>query len=335
MTQFPGSLVDIEYHLPSKVVTNDEFKTNFPDWRVEQTEKRTGVTERRIALDSETAYDLALIAGKKLFSKHPTLLSKIDAIIFCTQSPDYVMPSNAFLMQKDLGLSSKVLAFDFNLACSGYVYGLLIASGLIKTGIARNILMVTADTYSKFLNQDDRSTRMLFGDGASASWIGDADNEVEPLINSFDDFCCESDGVGWDKFIIKTGGSRNPISKIDTMDQGEKIFMDGLNVLNLVNDRVVKQIYTMLDTHHLKTGDISQFFLHQASGLAIESLRRRLSINETSSFSNLSKIGNTVSSSLPILIKDYFSGHELTPNSKIVLCGFGVGYSWGTILAKK
>jgi len=195
--------------------------------------------------------------------------------------------------------------------------------------------LVTADTYSKFLKQDDRSTRMLFGDGASASWIGDTDNEVEPLINSFDDFCCESDGVGWDKFIIKTGGSRNPISNIETADQNDKIFMDGLNVLNLVNDRVARQIFTMLETQHLKTGDISQFFLHQASRLAIESLRRRLNIDEASSFSNLAKIGNTVSSSLPILIKDYFSEHKLAPSSKIIICGFGVGYSWGTILAKK
>ncbi len=336
MKQFPGSLLDIEYHLPDQVVTNIDFQASFPDWRVEQTEKRTGVFERRIARPDETAYDLALIAAKKLFEKTPSLKDKVDAIIFCTQSPDYVMPSNAFLLQRDLGLQNNVLAFDYNLACSGYIYGLLMASSFIKTGIAKNVLLVTADTYSKYIADSDRSTRMLFGDGASASWIGFANQcETQPMIASFDDFKCASDGKGWDKFFIKSGGGRQPVSDNAEADYNDKIFMNGLQVLNLVNDRVIKQLFELLRKNELEAEQIDQFFLHQASGLALDSLRKKLKVGADKVFSNLGTVGNTVSSSIPILIKDYFSQASLPQGSRLFLCGFGVGYSWGSLLATK
>lgn len=336
MKQFPGSLLDIEYHLPDKIVTNSDFQASFPDWRVEQTEKRTGVFERRIARPDETAYDLALIAARKLFEKHKSLISKVDAIIFCTQSPDYVMPSNAFLLQRDLGLQTNLLAFDYSLACSGYIYGLLMASSFIKTGVAKNVLLVTSDTYSKYIEDSDRSTRMLFGDGASASWIGLADQyEAEPLIDSFDDFQCASDGQGWDKFIIKSGGSRQPFSTNAQAGYNDKIFMNGLQVLNLVNDRVIKQLFALLHKNNLEADQVDQFFLHQASGLALDSLRKKLKVGADKVFSNLGNVGNTVSSSIPILIKDYFSQASLPHGSRLLLCGFGVGYSWGSLLATK
>ena len=336
MKQFPGSLLDIEYHLPEQVVTNCDFQVNFPDWRVELTEKRTGVFERHISRVDETAYDLALIAVKKLFDRHPSLVNKIDALIFCTQSPDYLMPSNAFLLQRDLGLQKNLLAFDYSLACSGYIYGLLMASSFIKTGIAKNVLLVTADTYSKYIADSDRSTRMLFGDGASASWIGFADQrEAAPLIGSFDDFQCAADGRGWDKFVIKSGGSRQPPSAHEQADYNDKIFMNGLQVLNLVNDRVIKQMFELLHKHELKPGQIDQFFLHQASALALESLRKKLKVGADRAFSNLGRVGNTVSSSIPILIKDYFDQTDLPQGRRLLLCGFGVGYSWGSLLATK
>jgi len=328
--------LDIEYHLPDQVVTNADFQASFPGWRVEQTEKRTGVLKRRIARLDETAYDLALIAVKKLFYKHPSLRDKVDAIIFCTQSPDYVMPSNAFLLQRDLELQNNLLAFDYSLACSGYIYGLLIASSFIKTGVAKNVLLVTADTYSKYIAVSDRSTRMLFGDGASASWIGFADQcKAEPLIGSFDDFQCASDGKGWDKFIIKSGGNRQPVSANTEAGYHDKIFMNGLQVLNLVNDRVIKQLFVLLQKNDLEAKQIGQFFIHQASGLALDSLKKKLKVGPDQMFSNLESVGNTVSSSIPILIKDYFSQSNQPEGSRLLLCGFGVGYSWGSLLATK
>ncbi len=336
MNRFPGSLIDVEYCLPDQVVSNSSLHSKFPEWNVDQTAKRTGVFERRIARYDETAYDLALIAAHKLIGKYPSLQNKVDAIIFCTQSPDYLMPSNAFLLQRDLGLKNELLAFDYSLACSGYIYGLLMASSFISTGVAKNVLLVTADTYSKHIAEDDRSTRMLFGDGASASWIGIANQcEVEPLMNSFEDFQCASDGKGWDKFIIKSGGSRQPVSASGELGYNDKIAMNGLQVLNLVNDKVTRQVLELLQRNQLDVEQIDQFFFHQASALALDSLRRKLKIDPERAFSNLGNVGNTVSSSIPILIKDYFSQDSLTRGSKLVLCGFGVGYSWGSLLASK
>jgi 3-oxoacyl-[acyl-carrier-protein] synthase-3 len=334
MTQFPGSLIDIAVSLPEQVVTNSMLSRAHPEWRVEQTEKKTGVFERRIARTNETAYDLGLAAARKLLSQHGTLAGKIDAIIFCTQSADYIMPSNAFLLQRDLGLDTAVLAFDYNLACSGYAVGLLMASSFIKTGIARNVLLVTADTYSKYMNQDDRATMMLFGDGAAASWIaapGEASHT--PLISSFDDFQCASDGRGWNKFIIKSGGMRQPTAYAGATDYSDKISMNGMQVVNLVNHQVVKQIIELLAKHKLSSHQIDQFFLHQASGLATNLISKKLSIGAEKVHINIGAIGNTVSSSLPILIKDYFSRATLAPGSKVLLCGFGAGYSWSSILA--
>ena len=146
MHQLPGSLIDIEYYLPEQVVHNSYFREQFPEWKVDQTALRTGVLERHIARPDETAYDLALMAAKKLLDKNPSLSEKIDGIIFCTQSPDYVMPSNAFLLQRDLGFKKNILAFDYNLACSGFIYRLVMATSFIRSGVAKNLLLVTADT---------------------------------------------------------------------------------------------------------------------------------------------------------------------------------------------
>ena len=336
MHQLPGSLIDIEYYLPEQVVHNSYFRAKFPEWQVDQTALRTGVHERHIARQDETAYDLALVAAKKLLDKNPLLSEKIDGIIFCTQSPDYVMPSNAFLLQRDLGLKKNILAFDYNLACSGFIYGLVMATSFIRSSVAKNLLLVTADTYSKHLAEDDRSTRMLFGDGAAVSWIGQVNGcSTEPLISSFDDFLLSSDGSGWDQFVIRSGASRQPQSCRDETGYNDKIQMNGLRVLNFVNDRVIKQVFELLANNCLKAAEINQFFFHQASGLALGSLRKKLKIGDEQMFSNLSNIGNTVSASVPILIKDYFLYNTQPKGSRLLLSGFGVGYSWGSILATK
>ena len=336
MQQFPVSLVDIEYYLPEQVIHNSYFSDLFPDWKVDKTAMRTGVLSRHIARPDETAYDLALVAAKRLLEKNPRLYEKSDGIIFCTQSPDYVMPSNAFLLQRDLGLKKNILAFDFNLACSGFIYGLVMASSFIRSGIAKNLLLITADTYSKYLAEEDRSTRMLFGDGAAVSWIGQTDDyDTEPLISSFGNFLLSSDGSGWDQFFIRSGASRQPSSCRDEIDYNDKIAMNGFRVLNFVNDRVIKQVFELLTNNRLIPGEIDQFFFHQASSLALGALQKKLNIKDQQMFSNLPTIGNTVSASVPILIKDYFSANTLPKGSRLLLCGFGVGYSWGSMLATK
>ena len=332
---FPGSLIDIAYCLPDQVLTNAQLATQYPEWNVAQTEKRTGVYERRIARAEETAYDLGLMATRQLLQRHPGLAGKIDAIIFCTQSPDYVMPSNAFLLQRDLKLKTQALAFDYNLACSGFVYGLLMASSFIASGAATNVLIVTADTYSKHIAEDDRATRMLFGDGAAATWVAaPAQTEVHPLIREFIDIQCASDGTGWDKFHIKSGGWRQPPSQRDMPGYNDRIQMDGLQVLNFVGDRVVVQVKALLQRNGLAPAEVNQFLLHQASRLALDAMGRRLGVGTEKVFSNIERIGNTVSASIPILVKDYFNRGPVANGSTLLLCGFGVGYSWSSLLAR-
>lgn len=334
--ELSGALIDIEYCLPAQVVSNNDFKNEFPDWDVGLTELRTGVLQRHIASQNETAYDLALIAVKKLLNKHPNLHEKIDGVLFCTQSQDYVMPSNAFLLHRDLGLSKNILAFDFNLACSGYIYGLVMALSFIRSKVAKNILVVTADTYSKYLSEGDRSTRMLFGDAAAVSWVGEIDHSnPTPLISSFEDCLLESDGSGWNNFMIKSGAGRQPSFRQNEIDYNDKIIMNGLAVLNFVNDRVIKQLRTLLSKNGLSAEGVDQFFCHQASGLALNSLQKKLKLNSDQMYSNLSMVGNTVSASVPILIKDFFSKNTLPKGSRLLLSGFGVGYSWGSLLATR
>jgi 3-oxoacyl-[acyl-carrier-protein] synthase-3 len=334
MKSFPGSIIDIEYHLPEKTVENSYFAENFPEWDVTKTAGKTGVSQRKIAAADETAYDLSLKAVKKLLSKHPGLQDQIDAIVYCTQSADYIMPGNSFLLQRDLGIKRNILAFDFNLACSGYLYGLLMSSSLMKTGMCKNILFVTADTYSKYIDENDRSTRLLFGDGAAASWIGFAkDHDVIPLVSEFIDFKCGSDGsIGWDKFIIPGNGLKEPAP---SDERRNKIYMNGLHVLSFVNSKVLQQIDEILKENTLAPEDIDVYFLHQASQMALNSIAGKFKIPNDKMFSNLNETGNTVSSSIPILIKDFFSKKELSPGSNILLSGFGVGFSWSSLIAKK
>lgn len=334
MKQFPGVLLDIEYYLPEKILKNDYFKANYPEWNVELTASKAGVLERRIAAEDETAFDLAVKAVKKLLAKHPTLVDKVDSIIFCTQTPDYIMPSNAFLIQKEFGFKNAAVVFDYNLACSGYVYGLTLASSFIKTDIAKNILVITADTYSKLLKTDDRATQMLFGDGATASWISAGENhDLKPMISSFEDFQFSTEGSGWDKFIVKSGGFRQPLSKSGEPDFNDKIFMNGIQVVNFVNHHVVKHMSDFMKKHEMTVDQVDQFFVHQASLMAIESIAKKLKISEDKIFTNIKTVGNTVSSSLPILIKDYFSQNNLADGSRVFICGFGVGFSTGSIIA--
>ena len=335
MQTYNVSLLDIEYYLPDAIESNYSLGKLYPEWNIDRTEARTGVYSRHIARSEETAYDLSLKATSKFFERYPFLREKIDAIITCTQSPDYAIPSNSFLLQRDLNLKHNILAFDYNLACSGYIYGLFMAKSFINSGYVKNVLLVTADTYSKYINQTDRSTRVLFGDGATASWIGNADlNNINPLISNFDDFIFSSEGENWDKFTIKIGGSRNPISN-ENFILHNKISMSGIQVINFLNHRVIPQVKELISRNKLGVDGISHFFLHQASLLAIESFRNRLKISSDKSFSNIEKIGNTVSSSLPILIKDYFTTHSMLKDRKIILCGFGAGLSAASILATK
>lgn len=197
--------IDKTKYLPEKIVTNEQLVKEFPEWTVEKIADKVGVNQRHVASEEETATDLAIKAAEKMFDEHPEISrNNIDFILFCTQSPEYFLPSSACIIQDKLRLPTKSGAFDFNLGCSGYVYGLAIAKGLIVGGIAKNVLLLTAETYNKYLHPKDKGNRTIFGDAATATVVS-TDGFAE-----IGNFALGTNGSGAHNLIVENGATRNP-----------------------------------------------------------------------------------------------------------------------------
>lgn len=324
----------IEYYLPKKVVTNEDLLKDNPSWDIGEVIKKTGVRSRHIADVSETALDLGLEACRKLFAANGIKKSEIGGLIFCTQSPDYRLPGNASVLHKELDLNDHIWAFDINLACSGYIYGLALARALLNTYNWDNVLLVTSDTYSKYIHPRDKSVRLLFGDGAAATLVNRSDKGIIDVnIGSF--------GKKYDKFIIPSGGCRMPASsktKEEIADNSgnirtqENIFMEGFSLLSLAMAKVPENIRDILGGNGLGVKDIKLFIFHQASKAILDVLAKSLEIPEEKVFTNITDIGNIVSSSIPVAVKDALNSNRIEQGDKILLCGFGAGFSWGSLI---
>ena len=333
-----AAIRDIDYYLPETEITNEHLSAENPSWDMAVVEQRSGVVRRRVARQDQTALDLALEAAERLLQRHSSLREELDALLFCTQSPDYIMPPNSSVLHQRLELRENVFALDFNLACSGYVYGLAMAQGLIASGSARNVLLVNADTYSKYIHPQDRAARVLFGDGAAVTWIDSSDDG-----NGVLDVLCATGGKHHERFIIRAGGCRLPrsaetsreeVDRSGNIRSAENIEMDGMGILTFVNSKVPAQVRELLQRNALESKDIDLFVFHQASKMALDSLARLLSIEETRMFSNLREIGNTVSASIPIALKDALDAGRVKRGDRVVLSGFGVGLSWASALVR-
>lgn len=325
---------DTDYFLPEKVMTNDDLKQEHPTWNMDQIEMKSGVHQRHFAGDNETSLDLAIRACDKIFARHDKNL--IDGILFCTQTPDYIMPSNAFLIQNQFNLRRDIFAFDYNLACSGFVYGLVIAQGFILSGLAQRLLLVTADTYSKLINKNDRSCLCLFGDGATATLISASPSNVGIV-----DIKLGSAGNLWKSFYVPAGGFRlckSEITSAESVDANgnvhslNDIHMDGLRVWGFINSEVPVQIRNLMMRNNLSIEDVDLFLFHQASKMTLDSLVRILDISDKQLFTNLAYVGNTISSSIPIALRDAQNQGRIKPGNRIILSAFGVGLSFGTLL---
>jgi 3-oxoacyl-[acyl-carrier-protein] synthase-3 len=325
---------DIEFHLPERVLTNADLGQQNPSWDMGLIEGKAGVSERRIAAEDETSYDLAVKACEKLFRRHD--VKSLDGIIFCTQTPDYIMPSNAFLLHRHLGLREDTIAFDYTLACSGFIYGLAMIQGFVAAGFAKRILLVTAETYSKFINKRDRSARVLFGDGAAAAMVSASDS-TQGII----DVELATVAEHYRRFWVPAGGFRLPSSEetaLETTDNvgnvrsQNDIYMDGMGVWAFVNSTVPRQIRKLLRRNALTLEEIDLVLFHQGSKLVIDSLVKALGLSERQQFSNLPKLGNTVSASIPIALKDAWMQGRVRSGHKVLMSGFGVGLSAGTLL---
>lgn len=331
----------IEFHLPDQVLANDELADIYSGWTPEAIEQKLGVRTRRVAREDETASDLAVQAAEKLFERDPALRESVDFVIFCTQEPDHFLPTTACLLQDRLGLTQACGAFDFNLGCSGYIYGLSLSRGLIETGQARNVLLLTANTYTKFINKKDRVTRPLFGDGAAATLVRTVEDETPrgPLIGPF---VFGTDGAGGDLLIVPAGGMRMPPSPETAAEHTDskggtrsknQLYMHGPGVFSFSVERVPPLVAEVLGRAELDQEDIDLFVFHQANKFMLERLRKQCGIDPERFLIDMLDRGNTVASTIPIALVDAQSSGRLKPGSRVMLVGFGVGLSWAATIA--
>lgn len=315
----------IEYHLPETIEGVGVLKYDNPDWDMLKILDKTGIYNRYISAQGETAVDLAFEAGKKLIentSEH----EDIDLLILVTQSPDYVLPTSACILQNRLGLPINSMAFDVNLGCSGFVYALSIASGLIESGIAHKGLIICSDTYSKYIEKNDRTCRPLFSDGAAAVLVERSDADcIGP--SEFG-----TDGAGHASLIVKHSGARDADQISDQCRNS--LYMQGSDVFMFTMREVPSCVTKLLKHAGITLEYIDLIVFHQASKLVIENLIRILALDKNKVFTNFDNIGNTVSASIPIALKDAETQGRLKEGDTVMLVGFGVGLSWGATLIR-
>lgn len=343
----------ISYYLPERVLTNEELVSEFPEWSVEKVAKKVGVYSRHLAAPDETAGDMAEKAARRLFDEYAVSPQDIDFVLLCTQSPDYRLPSTACLLQHRLGLPTTAGALDYNLACSGCIYGLALAKGLITAGIAHNVLLLTAETYNKYIHPSDKSNRAIFGDGAAACLISDKKGDVPftssslpphtpftPLSIEIGDFALGTDGSGANNLIVKTGGSRYPATTGLTTEDDEghqwrddNLYMNGSAIFNFTLDAVPAMMKRVLEKNALSEEQVDLYVFHQANMFMLDTLRTVCMLPKEKFYIDLATTGNTVSSSVLIALRDCLDRHLITPGGTVMIAGFGTGLSLGgTIL---
>ncbi|AYZ37528.1 ketoacyl-ACP synthase III [Chryseobacterium indologenes] len=317
----------IEYYLPEYVLTNEDLEKEFPEWSSDRIKEKVGITERHVAAENETVLDLAIQSSKKLFESYDK--NKIDFILFCTQSPDYFLPTTACILQDKLGLRKNIGAMDFNLGCSGFVYGLAFAKGLIAAGIAQSILLVTSETYTKHIHPKDKGNRSIFGD-ASASVIVEKDDTAREYK-----FCLGTDGSGAENLIVKKGAFRTGFElNPDHEFEAENLYMNGPEIFNFTIENIPGLVKETMETNGVTMEEIDYFVFHQANSFMLNYLRKKIKIPAEKFYIDMEKTGNTVSATIPIALKNMIDKGMLKGGEKVLMAGFGVGYSWGATLVE-
>ena len=327
-----SKIVKIAIYLPDQILSNNELGAEFNRWEPEKIETKIGIRERHIAAKNETAGDLALKAAEIVlenYDKH-----KIDMLIFCTQSPDHFLPATACILQKKLGLQNNVSAFDFNQGCSGYVYGLAIAKSFISAGIAHAVLFLVGETYSKHIHPKDLANRTIFGDGAAATII---EKDSKEHIH---EFILGTDGTGQNNLLVPNGCFRSVRDENAvelTNDAGDiythnHLYMNGPEIFTFTIEAVPKAVNECLALNNMTLDEIDFVIFHQANSYMIEYLRKKIKIPKEKFYSNMLLTGNTVSATIPIALADCLNHSIVKQGDKILLCGFGVGYSWGAVI---
>lgn len=309
-------------YLPKKVLSNEDLE--YLGWSTKKIFVKTGISQRHVTIENETALDLAYQACEDLFSKYEINRKEVDYILYCTQSPDYNLPNNVSILHKRLNLLNTVPTLEYNQGCSGYIYGLSLAKALINSNLASNILLVTTDTYTKYIDNQDRANKTIFGDGATATLF--TKNETD----KFGEFIFGTDGNGSCNLCVNNSGLSR--EKLTTEGFENRLFMNGSEIFNFTLEAVPISIEKVLEKNNIKFEEIDYFLFHQANDFMLEHLREKLNIPKEKFPKFIENTGNTVSSTIPFLINDLNEKQILKKGDKLLLIGFGVGYSWGTTI---
>lgn len=324
----------VSFHLPEGRLTHEELSERYGADQMKRVADLTGIRERRVVTNDECASDLAFKAAEDLIARNSIDRSTIDLVIFATQTPDYLLPTTACILQDRLKLPKTAAAFDINLGCSQYLYSLGVAHGMVAGGTAKRALVMTGDTVSRILNPKDRAVVPLFGDAGTATIV-----EAREGSGGFLGFDFGTDGSGHKALIWPTSGLRVPRTPETAVEQTDKsgstrsqndMFMDGQAIYVFTLRTVSETVKRVLAKTQLTTDDIDLFVFHQASKMIVDSAARKLGLPAEKLHMRLSDVGNSGGSTVAIALADALEKGRVKPGMKIVLTAFGVGLSWGS-----
>ena len=295
-----------------------------------------GIRRRHLG-GGRAASDMAVEAGEALLGKYGLNRQEIDFVLLCTQFPDYYVPTTACIVAERLGLPKSCGALDYNLGCSGYVYGLALAKGLIETGLSKNLLLLTSSLYSQWASKEDSATRPVFGDASTATLLSGVEAE-EPLLYGF---TFGTDGAGFNKIIVPVGGSRNDYRYTEDYviedEHGTRRFtdgtMDGQGIMYFTLHRVPQLVNEVLEKTGLARSDLDYCVFHQPNRFMLDYVRKKCKLMEVPFYNNVEETGNTVPSTIPLALEQVFASEGAAPLRRVLLAGFGVGLSWGGCIA--
>jgi 3-oxoacyl-[acyl-carrier-protein] synthase-3 len=323
----------ISYYLPEKVLTNEELAVIFPEYTPEEIFRRTGIKERHISADNEIASDMAVVAANKLFTEHAIDKKEVNFLLYCAEILDRVAPATACSIQERLGLPTSVGAMDIPMGCSGYIYGLLLAKSLVCSGAADNVLLLAGECETKTIHPADHELRMIFGDAMSATMVSKSNED------NISNFVYGTDGKGFENLIVKGCNAREKAS-VQWLKENEsaggmvygRLSMNGTEVLNFSLKNVPQMIKDLLAKENMTMEQIDMFIFHQASGFMLEVLRKKMKIPKEKFFTNIENKSNTVSATIPLALYDALKAGVIKKGNKVLIAGFGIGYSWGATI---
>ncbi len=331
-----SAILATSYYLPENRLTHGQLVERFGAEAMQKVAESSGIFERRVAGPETCASDLAFRAAQDLLSAHAIDPASIDLLLMATQTPDYLLPTTACILQQRLGLPTTCAAFDINLGCSQYVYSLATAHSILVAGLAKRALVLTGETPTRLLHPQDRAVVPLFGDAGTATLL-----ERVPQGQGFVQFELGTDGSGHEHLILPTSGLRHPRtpeSAQETTDKngcvrrGDDMYMDGAAIFMFTLKMVPKAVGNLLTKAGLTVDDVDLFIFHQASEMIIESSAKKLKIPREKLHYKLHDVGNSGGSTVAVALTDAWLAGRLRPGMRVVLSAFGVGLSWASAL---